>query len=185
MTSTPKKFLGSLLENKASTSAKLEELMSTRLREVASFAELKELRLRVMELETQTQLSLNQLKRQTALVNSLNGELEMKNKQIKDQQDQIEECQRKLTDLESKLKDQSVRERIRDVEKAQSIAELKQVISNLEFQNQQLVKNSEENNQLMKIEDTMSNLRQQTNNFQLPTPDCTPIVEYKLFFPYK
>ena len=80
-------FLGSLLENKASTSAKLEEeLMSTRLREVASFAELKELRLRVMELETQTQLSLNQLKRQTALVNSLNGELEMKNKQIKDQQ---------------------------------------------------------------------------------------------------
>jgi len=187
MPSTPKKFLGSLLENKvSSTSAKLEEeLMSTRLREVASFAELKELRLRVMELETQTQLSLNQLKRQTALVNSLNGELEMKNKQIKDQQDQIEECLRKLTDLESKLKDQSVRERIRDVEKAQSIAELKQVISNLEFQNQQLIKNSEEKDQLMNLEDTMSNLRQQTNNFQLPTPECTPIVEYKLFLPYK
>ena len=36
--------------------------------------------------------------------------------------------------MESKLKDQTVRERIRDVEKAQSIAELKQVISNLEFQ---------------------------------------------------
>jgi len=50
----------------------------------------------------------------------------------------------------------------------------------------------------------MSNLKKQTNNFQvhndtldvgagdnnfgnlqLPTPDCTPIVEYKLFFPYK
>ena len=48
--------------------------------------------------------------------------------------DQIDECERKLTDSESKLADQTVRERIRDVEKAQSIAELKQVISNLEFQ---------------------------------------------------
>ena len=55
----------------------------------------------------------------------------------------------------------------------------------------------------MNLEDTMSNLRQQvrnhpdsvstistvlcfqTNNFQLPTPECTPIVEYKLFLPYK
>ena len=57
-----------------------------RLREVASFAELKELRLKVMELETQTQLALNQLKRQTCQVNTLNGELEEKNKQIKEQQ---------------------------------------------------------------------------------------------------
>ena len=39
-----------------------------------------------MELETQTQLALNQLKRQTSLVNSLNEDLEMKNKQIKEQQ---------------------------------------------------------------------------------------------------
>jgi len=162
MPSTPKKFLGSLLENKASNAAKVEEeLMSTRLREVASFAELKELRLRVMELETQTQLALNQLKRQTSLVNSLNEDLEMKNKQIKEQQDQVDECQRKLTDMSGNLADQTVRERIRDVEKAQSIAELKQIISNLEFQNQQLVKNSEEKDQLMNLEDKMSSLRQQ------------------------
>lgn len=65
---------------------KLFKFSLNRLREVASFAELKELRLRVMELETQTQLALNQLKRQTLLVDSLNGDLEMKNKQIKEQQ---------------------------------------------------------------------------------------------------
>jgi len=185
MPSTPKKFLGSLLEGKSGTAKLEEELMSTRLREVAGFAELKELRLRVMELETQTQLSLNQLKRQTATVSELNSELEEKEKKLKELQDQLEEAQRRFADLEGKLKDQNVRERIRDVEKAQSIAELKQIISNLEFQNQQLVKNSEESSQLMNLEDTMSNLRQQTNNFQLPTPECTPIVEYKLFFPYK
>jgi len=186
MPSTPKKFLGSLLENKTSNAVKLEEeLMSTRLREVSSFAELKELRLKVMDLETQTQLTLNQLKRQTSLVDSLQADLDLKNRNIKEQQDQAEEFLRKHTDMEGKLKDQSVRERIRDVEKAQSIAELKQIISNLEFQNQQLIKNSEEKDQLMNLEDTMSNLRQQTNNFQLPTPECTPIVEYKLFLPYK
>jgi len=185
MPSTPKKFLGSLLEGKSGVAKLEEELMSTRLREVASFAELKELRLRVMELETQTQLSLNQLKRQTATVSQLNSELEEKEKKLKEHQDQLEEAQRRFTDLEGKLKDQNVRERIRDVEKAQSIAELKQIISNLEFQNQQLVKSSEESSHLINLEDTMSNLRQQTNNFQLPTPECTPIVEYKLFFPYK
>ena len=56
MPSTPKKFLGSLLEGKSGTAKLEEELMSTRLREVAGFAELKELRLRVMELETQVSL---------------------------------------------------------------------------------------------------------------------------------
>merc|ERR1712055_1140447 len=117
---------------------------------------------RVMDLETQTKLSVNQLKRQTTTVTMLTEELEEKAKKEKEQQDQLQESQRKFTDLEGKLKDQTVRERIRDVEKAQSIAELKQVISNLEFQNQQLVNNSEENSQLMNLEDTMSNLRQQT-----------------------
>ena len=90
--------------------------------------------MKVMDLETQTQLTLNQLKRQTSLVESLQTELDLKNRNIKEQQDQAEELLRKHTDMEGKLKDQSVRERIRDVEKAQSIAELKQIISNLEFQ---------------------------------------------------
>ena len=82
----------------------------------------------------QTKLSVNQLKRQTTTVTTLIEELEEKAKKEKEQQDQLEESQRKFIDLEGKLKEQTVRERIRDVEKAQSIAELKQVISNLEFQ---------------------------------------------------
>ena len=53
---------------------------------MASFAELKELRLRVMELETQTQLALNQLKRQTATVAALNTEVDTKNRRIREQQ---------------------------------------------------------------------------------------------------
>ena len=67
-------------------------------------------------------------------MSQLNSELEEKEKKVKEQQDMLEEAQRRFTDLEGKLKDQNVREIIRDVEKAQSIAELKQIISNLEFQ---------------------------------------------------
>ena len=143
---------------------------------------------------------------------------------MKEQADQLEEAARKFSALEGSLQDQTVRERIQEVEKTQNIAELKQTIANLEFQNQQvspqqcrlavsqtasvsalqLVRNSESSSELLSLEDRMSKLKKQTNNFQvhndtldvgagdnnfenlqLPTPDCTPIVEYKLFFPYK
>ena len=52
--STPKKLLGSFLENGKSEVARLEEeLMTARLVEVENEAELKASRLKVMELETQ------------------------------------------------------------------------------------------------------------------------------------
>lgn len=65
-----------------------EELMTTRIREMETLTELKELRLKVMELETQVQVSTNQLRRQDdenkktheELEVSLHREKEMANK---------------------------------------------------------------------------------------------------------
>lgn len=51
--STPKRLFGSLLEGKSEAARLEEELMSARLAEVESDAELKDTRLKVMELETQ------------------------------------------------------------------------------------------------------------------------------------
>ena len=51
--STPKKLLGSLLEGKSEVARLEEELMTARLIVVESQAELKDTRLKVMELETQ------------------------------------------------------------------------------------------------------------------------------------
>ena len=51
--STPKRLFGSLLEGKSESSRLEEELMTSRLSEVESQAELKDQRLKVMELETQ------------------------------------------------------------------------------------------------------------------------------------
>lgn len=69
--STPKKLLGGLWEATSGTGGKSqdhqkleEDLMTTRIREMETLTELKELRLKVMELETQVQVSTNQLRRQ-------------------------------------------------------------------------------------------------------------------------
>lgn len=51
--STPKKLLGSLLDGKSEAARLEEELMTARLIEVEGQAELKDARLKVMELETQ------------------------------------------------------------------------------------------------------------------------------------
>lgn len=53
-----------------------EELMTTRIREMETLTELKELRLKVMELETQVQVSTNQLRRQDDEAKRVRDELE-------------------------------------------------------------------------------------------------------------
>ena len=88
--STPKKLLGSLLEGKSEVSKLEEEVMSSRLREVEAMAELKELRLKVMELETQTHVYHNQLKRQGEDSEKLS--------------DDLEECKRREAELQTQLR---------------------------------------------------------------------------------
>jgi len=189
--STPKKLLGSLLEGKGEQGRLEEELMSTRLREVEGMAELKELRLKVMDLETQTQVMNNQLKRQNEAVMRLTDELEQSQKREGSLQVELRESKRRYTDLEGNLKEDLMMARIRDTENAQCVAELTQKISNLEFKNQELSTEDDlttsltESGRMRELQDKVACLRAQTNNFQLPTPACTPLVEYKLFFPYK
>ena len=74
--STPKKLLAGLLDGKGEVSRLEEELMTSRLREVEGMAELKELRLKVMDLEGQGQVYEAQLKRQELLVKRLEEQLE-------------------------------------------------------------------------------------------------------------
>ena len=66
-----------------------EELMSSRLKEVEAMGELKELRLKVMELETQTQVCHNQLKRQSEEGNKLSEELDQSKKSEAELQTQL------------------------------------------------------------------------------------------------
>uniref|UniRef100_A0A0R3Q4T6 Shootin-1 n=1 Tax=Brugia timori TaxID=42155 RepID=A0A0R3Q4T6_9BILA len=83
-----------------------DQLMGVRIREADTVAELKEMRQKVMELETQRQKELS---------------------------DQIKEERRKAVEVESELKERSVMERLKYSEAMQHIADLKQAITHLEL----------------------------------------------------
>lgn len=131
-TSTPKKLL--FWENKSNETQKFEEeLMSSRMREMETLAELKELRLKVMELETQVQVGTNQLRRQDEEGKRLREELEAGLGREREATTRERDHQRRYLDLEGKMKEEDLRARIRDAEHAQCVAELKQKISRLEL----------------------------------------------------
>lgn len=93
--STPKKILF-WETSKSNEHQKLEEeLMTTRIREMETLTELKELRLKVMELETQVQVSTNQLRRQ-----------DEEHKKVKEE---LEEALNREKDLANKAREQQHR----------------------------------------------------------------------------
>ncbi|XP_045120636.1 ecotropic viral integration site 5 ortholog-like isoform X4 [Portunus trituberculatus] len=166
VTSTPSKKLG-LFWDRSSEAAKLEEeLMTTKLHETAAVAELKEARLKVMELETAVQVSTNQMKRQEEENKRLQEALDAAEANIRTMQSQLGDHKRKYTDLESQMKEEKMLARIREAEKSQSLAELTQKISSLEFKNQELVTEGEvsrvggsESDQVPRLQDKVAELQ--------------------------
>ncbi|XP_016948487.1 ecotropic viral integration site 5 ortholog isoform X1 [Drosophila biarmipes] len=144
--STPKKLLTTFFDSSKSSehTQKLEEeLMTTRIREMETLTELKELRLKVMELETQVQVSTNQLRRQDEEHKKLKEELEMAVTREKDMSNKAREQQHRYSDLESRMKDELMNVKIKFTEQSQTVAELKQEISRLETKNSEMLAEGE------------------------------------------
>ncbi|TDG39440.1 hypothetical protein AWZ03_014139 [Drosophila navojoa] len=144
--STPKKLLTNFFDNSKSTehTQKLEEeLMTTRIREMETLTELKELRLKVMELETQVQVSTNQLRRQDEEQKKLKEELELAVTREKELANKAREQQHRYSDLESRMKDELMNVKIKFTEQSQTVAELKQEISRLETKNSEMLAEGE------------------------------------------
>ncbi|XP_076313372.1 ecotropic viral integration site 5 ortholog-like isoform X1 [Tachypleus tridentatus] len=116
-----------------------EDLISAKLREADAVAELKELRQKVMELEAQNQVNLNQSRRQTEELEKLQKTLDETVEREKELQNQLREEERKYGNLESKVKEEQMMAKIKEVEHTQVIAELRQKISSLEIKNQELM----------------------------------------------
>lgn len=130
--STPKKLLF-WESSKSNECQKLEEeLMTTRIREMETLTEVKELRLKVMELETQVQVSTNQLRRQDDEYKKIKEELEQALIREKDLGNKAREQQHRYSDLESRMKDELMNVKIKFTEQSQIVAELRQEISRLE-----------------------------------------------------
>ncbi|XP_005184064.1 ecotropic viral integration site 5 ortholog isoform X2 [Musca domestica] len=144
--STPKKLLTNLFDSSKSnehTQKLEEELMTTRIREMETLTELKELRLKVMELETQVQVSTNQLRRQDEENKKLKEELDSALMREKEMANKAREQQHRYSDLESRMKDELMNVKIKFTEQSQTVAELKQEISRLETKNSEMLAEGE------------------------------------------
>lgn len=133
VTSSPLKMLGNAVKRSADYSGEMsklkQELMSCKLREAEAVAELKELRQKVMELETQNQCSLNQIRRQADDMNKVRDLQDQMNLKQRESYTQLQEEKRKYIDLDSRFKENQMMNRIKDLEQTQIIAELKQKVS--------------------------------------------------------
>ncbi|GAB1599351.1 EVI5-like protein isoform X1 [Argonauta hians] len=116
-----------------------EELMTVRIREAQSLSALKEMKQKVMELETQNQICTNQIKR-------MDGENKLLKEKILEEEDKekmlqlnIKDLKREGDNLASERKEDLMMFRIKEAETAQHIGELKQKIAHLEVQKAELI----------------------------------------------
>ena len=86
-----------------------------------------------MELETQVQVSTNQLRRQDDEIKKLRELLEVAEMRDREAASRLLEENRRYTDLESRMRDELMSAKIRDAERTQTVAELTQKISQLEL----------------------------------------------------
>ncbi|XP_043063466.1 ecotropic viral integration site 5 ortholog isoform X3 [Drosophila ficusphila] len=179
--STPKKLLTNFFDSSKSSehTQKLEEeLMTTRIREMETLTELKELRLKVMELETQVQVSTNQLRRQDEEHKKLKEELEMAVTREKDMANKAREQQHRYSDLESRMKDELMNVKIKFTEQSQTVAELKQEISRLETKNSEMLAegelraNLDDSDKVRDLQDRLADMKA-----EYPTPITSPDTE--------
>ncbi|XP_025911322.1 EVI5-like protein isoform X2 [Apteryx rowi] len=114
-----------------------DELMTARLRETQAQAELRELRQRVVELETQDQIHSNLLNRTEQECAGLQEKLQYVTAQNKGLQTQLSETKRKHAESECKSKEEVMAVRLREADSMAAVAEMRQRIAELEIQREE------------------------------------------------
>merc|ERR1719445_1859344 len=99
--------------------------MTLRLKEVEGIAELKELRLKVMGLETQTKVLDNQLNRQDEMVSLLNKELEDSKVREVEKEKLLSERHCMIEELEKRIKENQILQKKKEQEMGVKVATLK------------------------------------------------------------
>ncbi len=140
-----------------------EELMSVRLREAETMAELKEAKQRVMELETQNQVTSNQFRRSEEERLEMKTELDKVMEHEKELQSALNVTNKDLCKLQAKSQEELYNIRIRETEANACLAELAQKMAELEIQNQELLtkrtlSESETENTMQELHNRISEL---------------------------
>lgn len=110
-----------------------QDILTLKLHEADSLAEVKMLRSREMELETQIKIQENKYKRKEEEFKKVQQELLAEKAKMLEIANQLKEEQRKLTDLEWQRKEEQMMRGLKDVEHTRLTGELKQKISSLEI----------------------------------------------------
>ncbi|XP_040215960.1 ecotropic viral integration site 5 protein homolog isoform X4 [Rana temporaria] len=114
-----------------------DELMSVRLREAERQADVREMKQRMMELDTQNQINGNHLRRAEQEVKSLQAKVQYLSTQNKTLQSQLTETKRKQAEMECKNKEEVMAVRLREADSIAAVAELQQHIAELEIQKEE------------------------------------------------
>ncbi|XP_065265230.1 ecotropic viral integration site 5 protein homolog isoform X3 [Emys orbicularis] len=140
-----------------------DELMTVRLREAESQADLKEMKQRMMEMETQNHINSNHLRRAEQEVTNLQGKAQYLSAQNKGLLAQLSEAKRKQAETECKNKEEVMAVRLREADSIAAVAELQQHIAELEIQKEEgkiqgQLNNSDSNQYIRELKDQIAEL---------------------------
>ncbi|XP_032066399.1 EVI5-like protein isoform X2 [Thamnophis elegans] len=123
-----------------------DELMSLRLRETQAQGDVRELRQRVVELETQDQIHSNLLNRMEQECSGLHEKVQYLTAQNKGLHTQLSETKRKHAESECKSKEEVMAVRLREADSMAAVAEMRQRVAELEIQREEGMIQGELNN---------------------------------------
>ncbi|NXR53330.1 EVI5 protein, partial [Hippolais icterina] len=167
-----------------------DELMTVRLREAETQAELKETKQRMMEVETQNQINSNHLRRAEQEVANLQEKVQYLSAQNKGLLAQLNEAKRRQAEIECKSKEEVMAVRLREADRIAAVAELQQHIAELEIQKEEgkiqgQLNKSDSNQYIRELKDQIAELHHeikclkgQRNFSDQPTFDGIHIVNH-------
>ncbi|NWV28296.1 EVI5 protein, partial [Origma solitaria] len=167
-----------------------DELMTVRLREAETQAELKETKQRMMEMETQNQINSNHLRRAEQEVTNLQEKVQYLSAQNKGLLAQLNEAKRRQAEIECKSKEEVMAVRLREADRIAAVAELQQHIAELEIQKEEgkiqgQLNKSDSNQYIRELKDQIAELHHeikclkgQRNFSDQPTFDGIHIVNH-------
>ncbi|XP_030352126.1 ecotropic viral integration site 5 protein homolog isoform X12 [Strigops habroptila] len=144
-----------------------DELMTVRLREAETQAELKETKQRMMEMETQNQINSNHLRRAEQEVTNLQGKVQYLSAQNKGLLAQLNEAKRRQAEIECKSKEEVMAVRLREADRIAAVAELQQHIAELEIQKEEgkiqgQLNKSDSNQYIRELKDQIAELHHES-----------------------
>ncbi|KAM3623875.1 uncharacterized protein V6R79_016605 [Siganus canaliculatus] len=114
-----------------------DKLMTVRLREAQAQAELREVKLKALQLESQNQIHSKLIGRNDQERSALQDRLQMLGNQNKALQGQLSEMKRKQAEFDCKSKEEVMAVRLREADSMAAMAELRQKIAELEIQKEE------------------------------------------------